>query len=61
MDITQKVEALGFGRYLGTFEPNSQEWHAAREGIGGSDIGAHSWASHHGNPLINFGPRRPAS
>jgi putative phage-type endonuclease len=40
MEITQKVEALGFGRYLGTFEPNSEEWHAAREGVGGSDIGA---------------------
>jgi putative phage-type endonuclease len=25
---------------LGTFEPNSEEWHAAREGIGGSDIGS---------------------
>jgi putative phage-type endonuclease len=40
MEITQKIEALGFGRYLGTFKPNSKEWHAAREGIGGSDIGA---------------------
>jgi putative phage-type endonuclease len=40
MEITQKIEALGFGRYLGTFKPNSQEWHAAREGVGGSDIGA---------------------
>lgn len=40
MNITQKIEALGFARYLGTFEPNSPEWHSAREGIGGSDIGA---------------------
>jgi len=40
MDITQKIEALGFGRYLGAFEPNSPEWHEARKGIGGSDIGA---------------------
>jgi putative phage-type endonuclease len=40
MNITQKIEALGFARYLGTFEPNSDEWHSAREGIGGSDIGA---------------------
>jgi putative phage-type endonuclease len=40
MNITQKIEALGFGKYLGTFEPNSPEWHEAREGIGGSDIGA---------------------
>lgn len=40
MNITQKIEALGFGRYLGTFEPNSPEWLFARAGIGGSDIGA---------------------
>jgi putative phage-type endonuclease len=40
MTITQKIEALGFGKYLGTFEPNSPEWHEARQGIGGSDIGA---------------------
>jgi putative phage-type endonuclease len=40
MNITQKIEALGFGKYLGTFEPNSPEWHEARKGIGGSDIGA---------------------
>jgi putative phage-type endonuclease len=40
MTITQKIEALGFAKYLGTFEPNSPEWHNARKGIGGSDIGA---------------------
>jgi putative phage-type endonuclease len=40
MTITQKIEALGFAKYLGTFEPNSPEWHEARQGIGGSDIGA---------------------
>jgi putative phage-type endonuclease len=40
MNITQKIEALGFAKYLGTFEPNSPEWHNARKGIGGSDIGA---------------------
>jgi putative phage-type endonuclease len=40
MEITEKIEALGFGKYLGTFEPNSPEWHEARQGIGGSDIGA---------------------
>lgn len=40
MNITEKIEALGFGKYLGTFEPNSPEWHQARQGIGGSDIGA---------------------
>jgi putative phage-type endonuclease len=38
MTITQKIEALGFARYLGTFEPNSPEWHNARKGIGGSDV-----------------------
>jgi putative phage-type endonuclease len=40
MNITQKIEALGFAKYLGTYQPNSLEWHVAREGIGGSDIGA---------------------
>ena len=40
MEITEKIEALGFGKYLGTFEPNSPEWHEARQGIGGSDISA---------------------
>jgi putative phage-type endonuclease len=38
MTITQKIEALGFAKYLGTFEPSSPEWHEARKGIGGSDI-----------------------
>jgi putative phage-type endonuclease len=38
MEITQKIEALGFAKYLGTFEPNSAEWHEARKGIGGSDV-----------------------
>ena len=38
MTITQKLEALGFAKYLGTFEPSSPEWHEARKGIGGSDI-----------------------
>jgi putative phage-type endonuclease len=38
MTITQKIEALGFAKYLGTFEPNTPEWHNARRGIGGSDI-----------------------
>jgi putative phage-type endonuclease len=40
MTITEKIEALGFAKYLGTFEPSSPEWHEARRGIGGSDIGA---------------------
>ena len=38
MTITEKIEALGFAKYLGTFEPGSPEWHNARKGIGGSDI-----------------------
>jgi putative phage-type endonuclease len=40
MNITEKIESLGFAKYLGTFEPNSKEWHEARKGIGGSDISA---------------------
>jgi putative phage-type endonuclease len=40
MEITQKIEALGFAKYLGTFEPGSSEWHEARKGIGGSDVSA---------------------
>jgi putative phage-type endonuclease len=38
MEITQKIEALGFAKYLGTFEPGTPDWHDARRGIGGSDI-----------------------
>jgi putative phage-type endonuclease len=38
MEITQKIEALGFAKYLGTFEPGTPDWHKARRGIGGSDI-----------------------
>jgi putative phage-type endonuclease len=38
MEITQKIEALGFAKYLGTFEPGTPEWHKARKGLGGSDI-----------------------
>ena len=38
MTITEKIEAIGFAKYLGTFEPGSAEWHNARKGIGGSDI-----------------------
>jgi putative phage-type endonuclease len=40
MEITQKIEALGFAKYLGTFKPGSSEWHEARKGIGGSDVSA---------------------
>jgi putative phage-type endonuclease len=38
MEITQKIEALGFAKYLGTYEPGSIEWHKSRAGIGGSDV-----------------------
>ena len=38
MTTTEKIEALGFAKYLGTFQPGSPEWHNARKGIGGSDI-----------------------
>jgi putative phage-type endonuclease len=38
MEITQKIEALGFAKYLGTFEPGTPDWHKARRGIGGSDV-----------------------
>jgi putative phage-type endonuclease len=38
MEITQKIEALGFAKYLGTFEPGTPEWHKARQGLGGSDV-----------------------
>lgn len=38
MEITQKIEALGFAKYLGQFDLHSPEWHDARSGIGGSDI-----------------------
>lgn len=39
MDITQKIESLGNAKLLGTFTNGSPEWHAARAGVGGSDIG----------------------
>lgn len=35
----EEIESLGFARLLGTFENQSEEWHNARRGIGGSDIG----------------------
>lgn len=40
MNITEKIENLGLAKYLGTFKSGTQEWHNARAGIGGSDIGA---------------------
>jgi len=38
--ITQKIESLGLATFIGKFENQSPEWHAARSGIGGSDIAA---------------------
>jgi predicted phage-related endonuclease len=38
MEITQKIEALGFAKYIGSFEPGTREWYQARQGIGGSDV-----------------------
>lgn len=37
--ITDSIESLGKAKYIGTFESGSPEWHAARAGIGGSDVG----------------------
>lgn len=39
MTITKNIEALGFAKFIGSFASGSPEWHAARAGIGGSDIG----------------------
>jgi len=39
MTITEQIEALGNAKFIGTFESGSEAWHAARIGIGGSDIG----------------------
>ncbi len=37
--ITEKIEAIGSAKLLGTFPNNSPEWHEARAGLGGSDAG----------------------
>jgi putative phage-type endonuclease len=37
--ITDSIESLGRAKYIGTFESGSPEWHAARAGVGGSDVG----------------------
>jgi putative phage-type endonuclease len=39
MNITEQIEALGSAKFIGSFESGSPEWHAARAGVGGSDIG----------------------
>lgn len=38
-EIELRIENLGKARLLGHFESGSEEWHEARAGIGGSDIG----------------------
>lgn len=38
-EIESRIENLGKARLLGHFESGSPEWHEARAGIGGSDIG----------------------
>jgi len=38
-EIEARVESLGSAMLIGTYESGSPEWHAARAGIGGSDIG----------------------
>jgi putative phage-type endonuclease len=39
MRITDAIESLGAAKFIGSFESGSPEWHAARAGIGGSDVG----------------------
>jgi len=39
MNITEQIEELGTAKFIGSFESGSPEWHAARAGVGGSDIG----------------------
>lgn len=39
MNITEQIEALGQASFIGNFAHDSKEWHEARSGIGGSDIG----------------------
>lgn len=39
MRITEAIESLGNAKFIGAFESGSPEWHAARAGIGGSDVG----------------------
>lgn len=47
--ITEKIERLGAAKLIGTYAPGTPEWHQARKGVGGSDIGTiagkNPWAS----------------
>jgi putative phage-type endonuclease len=37
--ITEQIESLGKAKFIGSFDAGSPEWHTARSGIGGSDVG----------------------
>lgn len=39
VDLKDVIEEIGSAKFIGSFKSGSPEWHAARAGIGGSDIG----------------------
>lgn len=39
VDLKDVIEEIGSAKFIGSFTNGSPEWHAARAGIGGSDIG----------------------
>lgn len=39
VDLKDVIEEIGAAKFIGSFESGSPEWHAARAGVGGSDIG----------------------
>lgn len=57
METTQKIESLGSAKFLGKFESGSREWHDARAGIGGSDIGAIMGKSQYKSPFTLWGEK----
>lgn len=52
--ITEKVEHLGYAEFIGEFETDSPEWHDARKGISGSDIGVITGKSPWTSPYTLF-------
>ena len=50
MRVTDAIESLGKAKFIGSFESGSPEWHAARAGIGGSDIGVIMGKSQYKSP-----------
>lgn len=48
--VTDAIEALGKAKFIGSFESGSPEWHAARAGIGGSDVGVIMGKSQYKSP-----------